>query len=175
MPEYKLAPNTEHYRVGTDGSVWVFMPGSPVDKRFPPRWKELKSTPDRSGYRQVTFKRGTEGEYKTWKVHRLVLETFVGPCPEGMECRHRDNNRANNELSNLHWGTHADNIRDKIAHGTIIKGEQHHASKLTVADVIDIRAKYEAGQNYDAIAAEKNVTRGAIILVVQRKRWAHVA
>jgi hypothetical protein len=35
-----------------------------------------------------------------------------------MECLHDDNNRQNNRLSNLRWGTHAENERDKIKHGT---------------------------------------------------------
>lgn len=38
-------------------------------------------------------------------VHRLVLEAFVGECPEGMECDHIDRNRSNNRLENLHWTT----------------------------------------------------------------------
>jgi hypothetical protein len=36
-------------------------------------------------------------------VHRLVLEAFVGPCPAGMEAKHRDGDYTNNTLSNLLW------------------------------------------------------------------------
>ena len=43
-------------------------------------------------------------------VHRLVLETFVGPCPEGMECDHRNHNTADNRIENLAWITHSDNM-----------------------------------------------------------------
>ena len=45
-------------------------------------------------------------------VHRLVLEAFIGPCPDGMECCHRDDNKLNNNLSNLRWDTHRANLED---------------------------------------------------------------
>ena len=50
--------------------------------------------------------------------HRLVLEAFVGPRPPGRECCHRDGNPANNHVSNLYWGTSAENRQDSIRHGT---------------------------------------------------------
>ena len=55
---------------------------------------------------------------KTHLVHRLMLEAFVGPCPEGMESRHLDGNAENNRLDNLCWDTHDENMKDKIRHGT---------------------------------------------------------
>lgn len=36
-----------------------------------------------------------DGHSRTFHVHVLVLLTFVGPNPEGMECRHIDGNRLN--------------------------------------------------------------------------------
>lgn len=36
-------------------------------------------------------------------VHRLVLETFIGPCPDGQEARHLDGDATNNRLENLAW------------------------------------------------------------------------
>ncbi len=42
-------------------------------------------------------------------VHRLVLETFVGDCPEGYSCDHIDNDPGNYHPSNLRWITCSDN------------------------------------------------------------------
>ena len=53
----------------------------------------------RDGYLQIRI------SGKTFYVHRLVLETFVGECPEGMECDHIDRNRSNNRIENLRWIT----------------------------------------------------------------------
>lgn len=56
----------------------------------------------------------------TRRVHRLVLETFVGPCPEGHTARHLDGTTDNNRLRNLAWGTNADQEEDKKRHGTFV-------------------------------------------------------
>lgn len=53
----------------------------------------------------------------TRKVHRLVLEAFVGPCPEGMETRHLNGDRQENRLANLAWGTALENAADLKRHG----------------------------------------------------------
>lgn len=58
-------------------------------------------------------------------VHRLIAEAFLGPCPEGQEVRHLDGNPANNVLTNLTYGTHAENSADMLRHGT------HHWSNKT--------------------------------------------
>lgn len=46
-------------------------------------------------------------------VHRLVLETFEGPCPPGFECDHIDRNPSNNNLENLRWVSHYENMKNK--------------------------------------------------------------
>lgn len=61
---------------------------------------------------------------KEYLVHRLILETFIGPCLLGMECRHLDGNPRNNRLANLCWGTKSENIQDRIIHGTESSGSR---------------------------------------------------
>ena len=58
-------------------------------------------------------------------VHCLIAEAFLGPCPEGQEVRHLDGDPANNVLTNLKYGTHGENERDKVRHGT------HHWANVT--------------------------------------------
>lgn len=50
-------------------------------------------------------------------VHRMVLETFVGPRPDGKEACHGDSNGRNNYLSNLRWGTRKENAEDRVKAG----------------------------------------------------------
>lgn len=58
-------------------------------------------------------------ECKPFKVHFLVLLSFVGPRPEGMESRHfPDRNPTNNCLENLSYATKTQNQRDRKKHGT---------------------------------------------------------
>lgn len=78
------------------------------------------------------------------RLHRMVLEAFVGPCPEGMECCHNNGNPVDNRLSNLRWDTHAANHEDMREHGTesappLHLGEKHPNSKLNFAAVREIR------------------------------------
>lgn len=45
-------------------------------------------------------------------AHVLVMEAFVGPRPEGLIIRHWDDDKSNNVVSNLLYGTYLDNARD---------------------------------------------------------------
>ena len=64
---------------------------------------------DRYGYLFVDFCKC--GKSKRYSVHRLVLMTF-NPCPdsESLQVNHLDENKENNNLSNLEWTTHENNI-----------------------------------------------------------------
>lgn len=49
-------------------------------------------------------------------VHRLVLEVFIGPAPEGMEACHNDGDKHNARFDNLRWDTKQANWRDRASH-----------------------------------------------------------
>lgn len=76
----------------------------------------LKINPRESGHCYVSLARN--GLVAVLGVHRLVLEAFVGPCPDGMEGCHNNGDPANNRVENLRWDTHANNMHDVIEHGT---------------------------------------------------------
>lgn len=65
-----------------------------------------------SGHFSVALGRGNSRD-----VHVLVLEAFVGPAPDGHECRHLNDNPAENHLRNLCWGTRSENNLDAIKNG----------------------------------------------------------
>ena len=69
-----------------------------------------------SGHLRVALSRNgkTEGRW----VHRLVLEAFVGPCPDGMEACHANGNPADNCLPNLRWDSRSANSKDSVRHRT---------------------------------------------------------
>lgn len=60
----------------------------------------LKPKPQRKGYRTVILWRNAET--LTRYIHHLVLEAFVGPAL-GRVVHHKDENKANNALSNLEY------------------------------------------------------------------------
>lgn len=74
----------------------------------------LRPGANKSGHLFVYLGRGNK-RY----IHRLVLEAFVGPCPEGGEALHGpDHTPANCALTNLKWGTRQQNVRDMWERGT---------------------------------------------------------
>lgn len=129
---------------------------------------------DRDGYHFVNLSKN--GNMQSIRVHRLVLMTFIGHCPEGMECRHfPDRDVTNNHLENLSWGTKEQNTKDRTTHGTERFGERHHNCKLTVAKVRRIRKLYTQGWSYKQLASKFRVDWTNIRCVVRRRTWKHVA
>ena len=84
-------------------------------------------TIDKTGYALIGL--STPAGSRTKFVHRVVLEAFVGPRPEGMECRHLDGNPLNNRIENICWGTPSDNAWDRVAHGTHFHGSKTHCKR----------------------------------------------
>ncbi len=88
------------------------------------------------GYEAVGIAHG--GKSKLITVHRLVLMTFVGVCPEGKEARHIDGDNRNNRIENLEWATHLENMRDRYIHGTYFVGRvcsQETKSKIAATKI----------------------------------------
>jgi hypothetical protein len=114
------------------------------------------------------------GKHKYLSIHRLVLETFVGPRSFGMECRHLDGNPKNNKLENLKWGTPKENLQDKIKHETIICGSKHWFSILTEVQIIEIKQFHTEGKSNGEIAKIYKVNRQTISNIINKKSWKHV-
>lgn len=120
-----------------------------------------------SGYQMVAL-----GSAKVKRlVHLLVLLAFEGPCPEGMQARHRNGRRDDNRRANLCYGTPVENAADREAHGTTAKGERVGSAKLTMTQVLAIR---EDPRTLKQIAADYGVHFSLISLIRKRKVWAHV-
>lgn len=108
-------------------------------------------------------------------VHRLVLETFVGPPKPGQHGAHLDRRPGNNNLKNLKWVDPIENIHHSIAHGTFPRGSMKPEAKLTEASVKEIRNLYAQGAyTQKHLGSLFGVTKGAIGFLLSRKTWAHV-
>lgn len=102
-------------------------------------------------------------------IHRLVLETFIGPCPDGMECCHNNGNPLDNKLENLRWDTRSNNQLDSIRHGT------YGRSKLNYLQVRVIRRLLEFKRlTQKEIAEVFKVDKTTISAINQGKSWWHL-
>jgi hypothetical protein len=54
------------------------------------------------------------------RVHHMVLETYIGPCPTGLVACHWDDDNNNATLMNLRWDTKDANKEDRKRNGRII-------------------------------------------------------
>lgn len=153
------------YEITKTGKVWSHISN---------RW--LKPRKNSRGYLYVNLYRNKRAYSK--RIHRLVLETFVGPCPDVMECRHLNGNTEDNRLSNLCWGTHQENIQDAIKHGTSAtfkKGANHNQAKLTEQDVKQIFNAYWDGAYEQAeLAKHFDVTIRTISCIINKITWKHI-
>ena len=126
-----------------------------------------------SGYWYVSPRR--DGKNFRRYVHRLVLTAFVGPCPEGMETRHiNSNDRSDNRLANLCWGTRLENAADRTRHGTVMRGNKNHRSRLTASKVILIRLLHASGTPICNLKRLFDQRPENILKIVKRETWAHV-
>lgn len=133
------------------------------------RWKavvhELKPRIDH-GYLAVNL----SGARNT-RVHRLLLMTFVGPpLTPKHEGRHLNDVRTDNRISNLAWGTHAENLADAVRNGRTARGERNRA-KLTESQVRQIHALRVSGLTARAIADRFGVSPYTVYDICSGRKW----
>jgi len=159
-------PGYPNYRVLSSGSVWYRAGG---------RWVRKRPFPDRDGYLQLNLSAG--GPKRRFRLHVVILMAFSGPCMAGQVCRHLDGDKTNNRLENLVWGTPKENAEDALRHGTALLGSRQSQSKLTEADVLEIRRRAGEGPCgvQGKLAREYGVSDAIISHIVTQKAWRHVS
>jgi hypothetical protein len=151
--------------------TYVRRDGRRIERKYPA--KILKPGINSRGYEIVTLC-DTKNKHHTYTVHRLVLETFRGPKQPGQECRHLDGNIRNNSLDNLRWGTAAENMADKIAHGTWVRGSRVGNSRLTEDQVRQIKARLAQKEPHASIALEYGVKTVTISAISSGRNWSWI-
>ena len=154
--------NFPRYDITTCGRVW-----SVVSNKF------LKATLAKNGYYYHSLMKNGKRYYRP--IHRLLLETFVGKCPKGMECCHNNGVKTDNRLENLRWDTTKNNSADSKVHGTRIVGESKHNAKLTERDVRTIIYTWRTNLfTQQKIADMYNMSVSHINGIIHKKYWKHL-
>jgi hypothetical protein len=123
-------------------------------------------------YRSVMLQQ--DGRKRQVAIHTLVAEVFIGPRPIGQEVRHLDGDSTNNSLTNLAYGTSAENSADCIAHGKTNRGTRMWKAKLDERRVRIIRGLCNLGYPRKRIAEICSVTTKHVCDVYRRRSWAWV-
>jgi len=147
----------------------------------------MRQTTNRFGYRKIGLM--VNGKQKLISVHTLVLETFVGPKPDGYICNHKDGVKAKNQASNLEWVTYAENTKHAITTGlkpinpdAVYRqpkkgrptGERVGTAKLTNEDVLQIKELLAKGFSQRKIAKMFKVAQCTITDINKKRTWQHI-
>lgn len=157
---WKRIANTE-YKVSNEGQVY-----SEKSKIY------LIQNDDGHGYLKVTL--WVDGEQTSEKVHRLVALAFLPRLLSQVEVNHKDGNKQNNNVSNLEWLSHSDNMKHAWITGLMQKGSECANAKLDEKSVEAIKLLFIEGLSNQEIANLVGVERGTIGKIRQLKTWRHV-
>ncbi len=160
------------YRLARDGVLWSCLNRHGKQTGC---WHRISLTPEKNGYIRVTLRQGTEGPPRRELLHRLILETFVGPCPMGMEACHENGIRSDNRVENLRWDTRKANRGDMRLHGTLPRGESHGMSRHTDEDIRSVRRLHSEGRSHRKIAAITGIGRVTVGKIIRGQAWRHIA
>lgn len=165
--EARPVPGFPGYFVTEDGRVY-----SNVQTRG--TWlKRLEPRPDGDGYLYVEV--SGFPRRKNVRVHRMVALAFLGdPPPDKPEVRHLDGEPGHNHRRNLAWGTHAQNMADRAAHGRNPKGTRNGRAKVGPVDVAEIRLLLALGIGSIVLARTYELTAATIYDIKRGKLWPDV-
>ena len=167
--EIKDIPKFPGYRADTNGNIW-----SCKSHRSKGTWIKLKGRSGHGGYPEYKLTINGKGHMRSG--HKLVLETFVGPCPKGQICRHfPDQTPTNNKLENIQWGTRSENEKDKVYTNRDNKGFRNGRCKLTEENVKKIKILIKNGDlTYVEIGKRFNISGTHVSYIRDGKTWSSI-
>ena len=128
---------------------------------------EWKAYRDKDGYGNISI------DNKTIRAHRVSWELENGKINGELQCLHKCDNPPCVNPAHLFLGTNQDNVTDKVNKGRNPQGSQSKLSKLTDADVDEIR---EHGDYFtrQEIANYYGIQKAAVQKILYYKRWNHI-
>lgn len=116
---------------------------------------------DKNGYSRLVL------GGKTYKLHRLAYEHFVGPIPGGLLILHTCDTPPCCNPAHLYPGTNSQNMSDKFT-------RDRGGKTLTRRDADEIRALYDTGRYLQReIGVVYGVAPNTVSAVVNNKAWTY--
>lgn len=155
------------YDIREDGRVFAR-----YDAGYRKAGRELFGRVLSSGYRQFKLV-DINGERRSYRANRLILEAFKGRAPTSEhQAAHENGVRLDNRVDNLNWKTWQENEEDKDRHGTILFGDSHPRAKISFSVADAMRSKY-SGRHGDMrrLSREFGVSIDIVSRVIRNKAW----
>ncbi len=132
--------------------------------------------PAKSGDGYLTVRLWKSGLSKTRKIHRLVLEAFLGASM--LQANHRNGRKHDNRLRNLEYVTAGENVRHSIdvlgnRPSIVGAGETNPQAKLTSENVREMRA-LRSNYSLADLADRFGVSESAVSRICSRLSWRHL-
>lgn len=113
---------------------------------------------------------------KRQSAHAIALELSSGIVrPEGMHCCHRCDNPECCNPAHLYYGTPAQNSSDMVTRSRNARGSHKVNALLSEAQVIEIRARYFAGETAASLASEFGIQPGHLSNITRGRMWRSTA
>jgi HNH endonuclease len=182
IPGYPYLEISNRYRVRS-WHVQGSRSGRRADK---PRLRAVQGGLQQRGrqYLHVRVEEKSRNRIEIVYLHHVVAHLVYGPCPDGLQVLHRDDNKHNLNPSNLYYGTSQDNADDRIKNGRTreARGATNSNAILTDQAVREIRAAWDSrlkkyGERLrlaGELAERYGVSPKTIQGIGERRRWTHV-
>lgn len=168
---WKEIKNYTEYAVSSFGRIMRIKDGHPQSRTK--AGKILKPRKMENGYWYITIYESSKR--KDFRIHRLVAEHFIGPCPKDYEVNHIDADKSNNHYFNLEYVTHKENIEHAKRLDLYARGEGVSISKLNKTKVKLIRLVHKMGLvSMKELAIIFEVHRTTIEQIIRNQTWKHV-
>ena len=109
------------------------------------------------------------GVIKGYLVAHLVAAAFLGPS-NGLHVLHRNDVTTDDRVENLRYGTHAQNMQDKVLNGLSNRGAKHHKAKLTEDQARAIKTRSQT-EDTRMLAKEFGVSSNTIQAIKHGYNW----
>lgn len=165
---WKSIFNCDGYEVSNLGNVRSWnKPGNHKNKKLAE--PVLLSFWYSNGYAMVTL--SIDKKKKNLSIHSLVAQAFIGQRPDKSIIRHLDDNKRNNSVDNLKYGTYSENGKDAVRNKKLASGENHPLSKLSNSDIDTIRhLVLSLGMTHKSVAEIFGVARSTISGIINSGR-----
>lgn len=147
-----------HYQISSRGRIKSIKYGKSVI---------LKLKINKDGHYIIGLRKG--GKRKWFFVHRLVYHNFVNVLNLEQQIHHKDENRANNIVTNLE-------VISPYNHNSLHhRGVKNSNTKLTIKDVIQIKMLLKLKVlNQPGIARHYGVSHTTISCIKHGKQWGYI-
>lgn len=128
---------------------------------------EWQGSRHENGYGYVSFAN------KKLYAHRVSYMIHVGPIPDGLDVCHSCDNPPCTNPEHLYPGTRQDNVDDMVRKGRNPRGEDNKTSKLTNAQVREIRRAHSAGSTQTELAHQYGVALSTVNAIIKGRSWKY--